>query len=296
MRWRTPLAILLGLLLLLPLAWSIYVAMFGHVAMLGGSHPTSEVKVAPMLSAEARRRLMTYERPCGGSKQCEPPLGCFFNTRSRWVYCTDSRCMTDQQCSDDMACRTFKTLGQGPAIRHCTLVGTQKEGDTCYDMSDSRDEACERDLVCQGNRCGRPCRMGEPGSCPKGFLCREGINGPSCLPTCEGRACPEGQDCIRLDEGVSVCAEVYGQNCQRTPCPGGQECFLDNPVSHPREVWGTCLLYCDEKSPSSCPEGFVCQIGACRKSCDPAVPNACGPHYTCYRYSEKYAWTCDPDM
>ncbi|PTL81346.1 hypothetical protein [Vitiosangium sp. GDMCC 1.1324] len=290
MRWRTPLIVVLNLFLVLPLAWALHIAMFGRL------RPASVSKVAPMLSAEERRSLMTYERPCGGAKECQPPLACFVNGRTMWVYCTDSKCMTDQQCTEEMACRTVKTLGNGPAIRHCTLVGGQKEGDTCFEMPPSRDTACERELLCQGSRCGRPCRLDEPASCPEGFFCQEGLNGPSCVPTCEGRACPEGQECVRLDEGVSICAQVYGQNCQRTPCPDGQKCVVENPYNHPREVWGTCLIYCDEANPASCPEGFVCDIGACRKSCDPAVPNVCGPHYKCYRYSEKYAWTCDPDM
>jgi hypothetical protein len=290
MRWRTPLAVLLSLLLLLPLAWAI------HVAMLGGLHPASEAETAPMLSPGERQRLMTYERPCMGREDCEPPLGCFFNTRSRWTYCTDSQCMTDQQCSEDMVCRTFRTARGGPSIRHCTLVGVRKEGEPCVEMSPLREAACERGLLCQGRRCGRPCRVAAPGSCPDGFFCREGLNGPSCLPTCEGRSCPEGEDCIQLDEGMSVCAQVHGQNCQRMPCADGQECFVQNPFSHPREAWGTCLIPCGKEGTAPCPEGFVCEMSYCRKSCDPAVPDACGPHYKCYRYSEKYAWTCDPDL
>jgi hypothetical protein len=290
MRWRALLAPLLGLLLLLPLAWVL------NTAMLGGLRPVPEAALVPMLSPGERQGLMTYERPCSGRKDCEPPLACFFNTRSMWRYCTDSRCMTDQQCAEDMVCRTVETGRGGPRLRQCTLVGVRKEGEPCADMMTSREAACERGLLCQADYCGRPCRVEEPGSCPAGFFCRNGLDGPSCLPTCEGRACPEGQDCVRLEEGVSVCAQVHGQNCQRTPCPEGQKCSISDTFSHPHEVWGTCILYCDEASPSACPEGFVCDVGACRKSCDPAVPNACGPHYKCYRYSEKYPWTCDPDI
>jgi hypothetical protein len=290
MRWRISLAILLSLLLLLPLAWAI------HVVTFGGLRPAPDAQVAPMLSPEERQRLMTYERPCAGREDCEPPLGCFFNTRSRWMYCTDSRCLTDQQCPEDMVCRTLKTVGGTPPIRHCALVGVRKEGEPCAEMSSLSDAACERGLVCQDRRCGQPCQLNKPGSCSEGFFCQEGLNGPSCLPTCEGRTCPNGQECVQFEHGVSVCAEVHGQNCQRTPCPGGQKCSVWDPFDHPREVWMTCLIYCDEASISSCPEGFVCQLGACRKSCEPAVPNACGPHYKCYRYSEKYAWTCEPDL
>jgi hypothetical protein len=290
MRWRTLLAPLLGFLLLLPLAWAL------HTVMLGGLRPTPEAALVPMLSPGERQSLMTYERPCSGRKDCEPSLACFFNTRSMWRYCTDSRCMTDQHCTEDMVCRTVETVRGGPRLRQCTLVGVRREGEPCADMMTSREAACERGLLCQADHCGRPCRVEEPGSCPGGFFCRDGFDGPSCLPTCEGRVCPEGQDCVRLDEGVSVCARVHGQNCQRTPCPEGQKCSISNTFSHPYEAWGTCILYCDEASASPCPEGFVCDVGACRKSCDPAVPDACGPHYKCHRYSEKFPWTCDPDI
>ena len=108
MRWRTSLAVVLGLLLLLPLAWAI------HTALLGGLRPAPEAKVARCCRPESARSLMTYERPCSGRKDCEPPLACFFNPRAMWRYCTDSRCMTDQQCSEDMACRTVETLRAGP--------------------------------------------------------------------------------------------------------------------------------------------------------------------------------------
>lgn len=290
MHWRTLLAPLLGLLLLLPLAWVL------HTAMLGGLRPAPEATFVPMLSPGERQSLMTYERPCSGRKDCEPPLACFFNPRSMWRYCTDSRCMKDQQCAEDMVCRTVETAKGGPRLRQCTLVGVRKEGEPCADMLTSREAACERGLLCQAKHCGRPCRVEEPMSCPEGFFCREGLDGPSCLPTCEGRACPKGQDCVQLEEGVSVCAQVHGQNCQRTPCPAGQKCFIKNTFRHPHEAWGTCILYCDEANPSACPEGYVCEIGACRKSCDPAVPNACGPHYKCHRYSEMYAWACEPNL
>jgi hypothetical protein len=289
MRWRTPLAVVLGLLLLLPLAWAL------HTALLGGLRPAPEAKVIPMLSPGERQRLLTYERPCSGRKDCEPPLACFFNERAMWRYCTDSRCMTDQQCSEDMVCRTVETSRAGPHIRHCTLVGGRKEGEPCSDMSSSREAACERGLLCQGDRCGRPCRVEEPGSCPEGFFCREGLNGPSCLPTCEGRACPEGEACVQFDEGVSVCARVHGQNCQQTPCPGEQKCSVQRSFDRPREAWGTCLIPCGADTPS-CPEGFVCRMSYCRKTCEPAVPGVCGPHYKCHRYSEKNPWTCTPDL
>jgi len=291
-RWRTLPAVLLCLFLLFPLAWAVHVAMFGGMLR---PPPDAKAAPAPVLSPDARRSLMTYERPCVKSEECEPPLGCFFNTRARRMYCTDSRCMTDQQCSEGMLCLTQRTQGKGPPIRYCSLEGTRTEGEPCLEMPPSHEAGCLRGLFCQERRCGRPCRLGEPTNCPAGFFCREGLNGPSCLPTCEGRSCPEGQECVRLKQGMSACAQVHGQNCQRTPCPEQQTCSVWDPFSHPGEVWMTCLLRCGEESGSPCPDGFVCKTDYCRKSCDPTLPGDCGPRYRCERYRTE-PWSCTPDI
>jgi hypothetical protein len=288
MRWRAPFIVLLILLLLLPLAWVIHVAL-----LVGGTSPP-DAKIAPVLSPDERRRLMTYERACDGSGECEPPLGCFFNTQLLHKYCTDSRCKTDQDCQEGTVCLTFRSVKGGPRVRYCSREGLRKEGEPCIDVYDAREAGCIRELLCQSRRCGRPCRLEEPASCPEGFFCRKGPDGPSCLPTCEGRACPDGRQCVQFEEGVSVCAEVHGRNCQRTPCPGEQKCSVRDSFEHPKEVWMTCLIPCGGGN-SSCPEGFICQSQYCRKSCDPGIPEACGPHYKCHRYKTG-PWTCYPDL
>lgn len=289
MRWRIPLAVLLGLLLVLPLAGLI------HLAMFGGLMSPPDTTVAPVLPPDERRKLMTYERACRGSEDCEPPLGCFFNIRILHKYCTDSRCNTDLDCNEGTFCMTFRTAEGGPRVRRCSREGQRKEGEPCIDLYDADKAGCTRDLLCQSRRCGRPCRVNEPTSCPEGFFCREGPNGASCVPTCEGRACPEGQQCVQFEEGVSVCAEVHGQNCQRTPCPGEQKCSVFDSFEHPSEVWMRCLIPCGKENSSPCPEGFICHYQYCRKSCDPSIPDACGPHYKCDRYKTE-PWTCKPDF
>jgi hypothetical protein len=286
MGWR--LAILLGLLLPAPLAWLFHLTVAG-----AGAGEPRRARAAPMLSTEERRGLMSYERGCATGDDCEPPLGCFTNPRAMARYCTDSRCLTDSHCPEGFVCRMMKTEGDGPPVRLCALVGVRKEGEACARMPPSREFGCERELLCQG-RCGRPCQLDAPANCPEGFFCRDGLEGPSCLPSCEGRSCPAGQRCVRFDEGISVCAEVHGQDCQQAPCPEGQRCFVHSPVARPGEVWMGCLVPCDAEGPA-CPEGLLCHSRFCRRACDPGVPDTCGPHYQCARHADTEPWTCRPE-
>jgi hypothetical protein len=288
MRWRTRLVVLLGFLLPVPLVWLFHAAVTG-----GAPQERPEARVAPMLSTEERRSLLSYQRDCRTSEDCEPPLGCFANPRVMATYCTDSRCLTDRHCPEGFFCQTMTTKGDGPLIRACALVGLRKEGEECLRMPPTPEAGCEQGLLCKG-WCGRPCRLDEPASCPEGFFCREGREGASCLPSCEGRTCPEGQRCIQFDEGVSVCAQIHGEDCQRAPCPEGQRCLVHSPVTHPGEVWMWCLISCGEEG-ATCPEGLICHSSFCRQPCDPSVPGTCGPYYRCARYAETQPWTCRPD-
>ena len=49
------------------------------------------VRISPMLTHEQRMRLMTYRRECRSGAECEPPLGCLYESRYRQAYCTDSQ-------------------------------------------------------------------------------------------------------------------------------------------------------------------------------------------------------------
>jgi len=297
MKWRASLAAMLGLFLILPLVWMLYMAMFRQ----GTDTPRAQYKRAPvpMLSPEQRRGLLTYERDCDSDADCEPPLRCFFSTRSMSRYCSDSRCVTDMQCQEGFVCRTQTTLSNEDPIRVCSLVGVRKEGEACLGHPSTRDHACEKDLLCQ-ERCGRPCQMDEPSSCPEGFFCHDGPeNGPSCLPTCEGRTCPEGQRCVVLDkpqsEGrhASLCARLYGQDCRQNPCPQGQRCRLYSYPVPADTVWMECIASCGEGSPP-CPEGTICHMYQCLKACAPENPSSCEPGFACHRKSAQEPWRCVP--
>ncbi|WNG40922.1 hypothetical protein F0U61_49925 [Archangium violaceum] len=292
MKWSTSLAAMLGLLLTLPLVWLLYIAMLKQSTGVPVAQPV------PMLSHEERRSLLTYERDCDSNSDCEPPLQCFFSTRAMSRYCTDSRCVTDMQCPKGFVCRTQTTTTQGDPLRVCALVGERKEGEVCMAHSSTRDYACAEGLLCHA-RCGRPCKLDDPASCPEGFFCHEGSeDGPLCQPTCEGRSCPEGQQCVvrrpsPQGRQVSLCAKVYGQDCRQNPCPEGQFCRFYESPKHAETVWMECVPICDENTPS-CPEGSVCHLSQCLQACTPENPSSCEPGFACHRKTAQEPWRCEP--
>ncbi|OJT25762.1 hypothetical protein BO221_07875 [Archangium sp. Cb G35] len=119
---------------------------------------------------------------------------------------------------------------------------------------------------CNAGWCGRSCQPDEPTSCPQGFFCREGIDGHSCLPTCEETGCSNGQECVSLGEGISVCAVVRGNNCQKVPCSEGGLCSVWPPRYEDSrlELKMACSrVSCSDGGPA-CPPGTSCVQGLCR--------------------------------
>ncbi|WP_309891638.1 hypothetical protein [Archangium sp.] len=294
--WRSALAGVLALLMALPLGWLLYLSMFRQGTNMHGTQGKAPV---PMLSPEERRSLLTYERSCKSDADCELPLRCFFSTRALSRYCSDSKCVTDMQCQEGFACRTQTTLENGDPIRVCSLVGVREEGEQCTAHASSRDNACGPGLRCN-SRCGRPCKVEAPSSCPEGFFCHDGpAEGPSCLPTCEGRTCAEGQRCVALDRPslkgrhASICATVYGQDCTQNPCPQDQFCLQQTHPQPADAVWMQCTLGCGT-NPQLCPEGTVCHQYRCHKSCAPEDPSSCEPGFACHRKTPKEPWRCVP--
>jgi hypothetical protein len=293
MNWRALPAIVVGLLLPVPL-----VLLLGSVLLPSppAPHPAG-ARVSPVLDTEERRRLVTYRRHCLNSSECEPPLGCLFHTRAGTHVCIDSQCMTDLQCPEGHVCRTLVTVGAGgPWVRFCEPVGVRQEGEGCVEIPDDQGAACGPGLLCVGKDgwCARPCRPGEPSSCPEGFFCADVAPEPACLPTCEGRACPEGQRCVRHAQGASSCAVVYGLDCQQAPCPQGRECELISEPLHPGKVWMGCVERCGEGFPP-CTSGLICDGWQCLPPCDPDGPNVCAEGYRCIQRRRNLPWACQPD-
>jgi hypothetical protein len=288
--WRTRIAALLGILIPLPLLGLLWLTW--HKPQ---PQPMPGANFIPMLSLEQRRALLTYRRHCKADTECDPPLGCFYNALSRDRYCMDSICDGDEHCPDGFACRPVKTFSGTRLIRTCILVGERQEGERCSIRPYGTQEACMRGLLCQG-RCGRPCQLDEPTSCPEGFFCSEGTQGPpSCLPTCEGRTCPEGQQCISRGRSGSICARLHGEDCLQRPCPSGQECITLEPYHRPGELWRECRQPCDNLTLPRCPEGSVCYLYQCIRTCDPEAPSSCAPGFTCGRSHDTEPWRCRPE-
>jgi len=287
-KWRVAGAIAVGVLLVIP--WVLLL----RGLMPGRQHsPTGELNVSPMLSHEERLTRVTYLRSCSRSEECDPPLGCLTYPLLEKHFCTDSRCETDSQCKPGKTCQLLRTEGNGPWIRMCRTVGVRKEGEGCDGLlAQHHEEACEQGLTCGSGFCGRPCRLGEPASCPEGFFCAQDAHTqPTCLPTCEGRGCPAGQDCIRHDSNASACAVVSGMNCQATACPMGQKCDVRTRPGRPGEVLMTCEQLCGAQYPP-CPDGQSCYGGHCWRNCDPQQPNSCGASAVCIPDSEGNPGMC----
>lgn len=287
MNWRKGIPALLGALLPLPLLLVLGTAMrWTH----GPGASPGEAGVSPVLSKEERQALTTYQRSCRKREECEPPLGCLVVDGSQ-ALCADSRCQTDLQCAEGETCQLLPTLGGGPRVRQCVLVGVLKEGEPCRATALARERACERGLQCQNGYCGRPCRLEDAASCPEGLFCMKGPAGPSCAPTCEGRTCPEGLQCFRFDDGVSVCAKVRGEDCRHTPCPEGQTCTPYFTPGQKERVTLKCTTHCDEENPS-CPTGTACYYRECRQPCPPDDSAACGAGQECLFYPDGQRWFC----
>ncbi len=290
MRWRIPLDVLTCILVLLPMGGLLFVAMLPR-----GRPAAQEAVILPVLSLDVRRSLLTYQRDCRSDADCEPPLGCFMAGHSGVSYCTDSTCAQNTDCLEGFACIPLKSTTGKSLVRRCSLVGHRKEGEVCRVPAHGLEDACEQGLSCQW-RCGRLCRLNDPAGCPDGFFCLEGREGPpSCMPTCEGRPCPAGQQCIPRgieEDGVSVCGRVEGPDCRRDSCPRGQYCDVFEVPQRPWEVRTRCMQLC--KKESDCPEESTCLAHQCRKPCDPREPSACGPGLTCGHYQPADPWYCIP--
>lgn len=278
MNWRSLSALLLALLLPVPLIWALG---WWH---LGGPGTPEEFSgdggLVPRLSFDEQSKLPTFLRNCEGDEDCAAPLVCLQGVPLVKPYCTLSECATDLDCEEGFACRAVKA---GPhVVRLCGARGQAREGEWCLKLPLHQASGCEPGLVCASNWCSRPCQPGEHADCPEGTVCGgDDAEGPACLPSCEGQTCPEGQRCVRLPQGPSICAHVNGRDCQREACSAGQVCEVYlHEARRGGEAWMACKRPCGPET--SCPEGSVCLSGRCRTRCEPGrADNTCGPEQVC---------------
>ncbi len=293
-KWRSLLVLLLGLLLPMPLVWaSIGWLMAGGLGKPEVSNGGSS-RLVPWVPLEEQRQRLTFLRPCQGDEECVAPLICLQGVPLVKPYCTASECVTDKECDAGFTCRSLEV---GPhVVRLCGIEGRAKQGERCWKLSNQQESGCEPGLVCASGWCGRPCQPQEPRSCPEGFFCgTEDVEGPACLPSCEGQSCPDGQRCVRLKHGASICARVLGMDCQQEPCPEEQECSVALPAKHEREVRMRCVRPCGEQAPP-CPEGFACAAERCLQRCGPGVAGTCSPEEKCVESQRHAPGICILDL
>ena len=212
--------------------------------------------------------------------------------RTERRYCTDSTCLTTDDCAEDFACRTLRSSSGKDLLRTCSLEGLRQEGEMCEEHPAKREDGCQKGLICHGF-CGRPCRLDKTTSCADGYVCKDGDNGASCQPSCEGRACPPGQRCVTtLLGGIgSVCMKVHGQDCEINPCSQGLSCSRTTFTTEPGKLWMECLKMCSK----GCAEDEACSLFQCRPACDPDGPSVCEPGFACLRNYPGQPWACMPD-
>ena len=288
MKRRVALALAVALALPVPLVWLTRLAT--------GPKAPPEPGVALILGKEERWKHPSFNQPCQHSSDCQSPLACLRRAPAGHGRCMDSECATDMDCEEGTWCRTFPSQGGGVSIRACdTLHGERGEGEPCAERFNSKQRTCRHDLRCNGGWCGRPCELDESTSCPEGFFCRPGLDGPSCVPTCEGRACPEGLRCVRQTGGVSVCAQLDGEDCWSTPCSEGLGCAtLDSRVNQGRtRVSMECVRACGPEQPP-CTPGFHCVENACRRTCGEAASAPCREDEACFQWPDMDVRLCWP--
>lgn len=274
-RSRTPLRIWLIGLLPVPLLLLIGSAMYPRL-------PRGQA-ARPVFTADQARTLATYGSPCLRPEDCEHPLGCLEVGNTGRGVCLNSLCETSSQCEPGEYCRTFQTMGDGLPLRGCdSLQGERAAGEPCDKGLSLAQDRCMQGLLCNRGWCGQPCELQEPSSCPEGFFCQQGLDGPSCVPTCEARSCPEGLQCARESGGISVCAHLRGSHCSNEPCPQGSRCtFTNRRLAHEGlSLHLECVSPCGEGLPA-CPTGRLCVGSRCLRTCDPQGPDTCYPEERC---------------
>jgi hypothetical protein len=239
------------------------------ILLLGGAiqwwflgHSRSEAGVSPMLSEGELMQYVTYKRVCRTSKDCEPPLVCIADERVQNYRCLTSECMTDTDCPSGFACRAASVH---PIVRLCKTLGTRSEGERCGPDSPYKNQSCGPGLVCMRGDCGRFCRLGESGSCPRGFGCVDSPDGPACQSQCTRETCPPPKTCVRFDDELAVCGTLATSNCDETPCPAGQVCDRATQGMKDRLAM-RCLPSCGPDKP--CAPGSYCRGNMCMRLCE----------------------------
>lgn len=173
-------------------------------------------------------------------------------------------CHSDDDCADLFVCRQAR-FRDGGIGRACRVRGTREEGEPCRSPAQELHEACLLTLRCNYGFCGRPCGPGTSDECPTGSRCRDSGEGASCVPTCEGGACPAGTECVHIDAQFALCALLIGEDCGKRPCTPGKVCRTHYKAGRTPIVESQCVTPC--ASNDACQAGHFCDDGECARRC-----------------------------
>jgi hypothetical protein len=275
-RTQTLGAAVLLVLVALPLIWIIGRALQPALPR--------EQKALPLVPANQARALPSYGSPCLQPEACAPPLGCLEIGETGRGICLNTECETNADCNPGEYCRTLATMGNGPPLRGCDLrEGERFAGEPCdKGLTVATTDRCAPGLLCNRGWCGQPCSLGEDAGCPAGFFCQQGLDGPSCVPTCEAQGCPQGLQCAREAGGISVCAQLRGNECSSGACPEGSRCTFTHlsSVDAGLALRLECIPSCGQREPA-CPSGRACIASRCLRTCDPQGPDTCYAEERC---------------
>lgn len=238
---------------------------------------------------------------CQTDADCPAGQACTVDFHKGRFECVASECEDDQGCFPGTVCRNIALLEGASPVRRCILTGDRSEGELCNSIPASTREACREGLLCVGERCGRPCKLGAPGACSEGWTCRASRNGAACVPDCRVGGCSQGTSCIALGEdGPHECVRLVVDACDdRRPCPDGQHCLVNRQGERAGRF---CAAACQPWRPDSCPQGYVCGRGgptksSCYLACNPQDLTTCPAGWLCKTVSEDLqTWGCRPDV
>jgi len=274
---RVPIAVSLALALFLAIGGAISWWWWREIL-----RPPVVPNMQPILDKNQLEALQTYKRRCQVQEDCEKPFLCMVDMRIDAERCMASECNTSAQCQPGFMCTPFYYDGT-PSIGLCLVEGMRKEGERCERFPLREDQGCGPGLLCAAGFCSRPCSPGAPSSCSDGYVCHEWNGVSTCLPSCLRSACLPDQRCIRLKGDFAVCATIHGQDCEKHPCPAGEECLRGLWWRSPPQVvnmW--CARPCDEDG-KPCPGGSACVQGGCERLCDESAPGTCDPGEKCMK-------------
>jgi len=224
----------------------------------------------------------------------------FVNIANGRTECQGSECKRDNDCPDQLLCRTIARTLRGDAMRGCVPSGTRREGSACDpDKGDDPSVSCAGKLLCINGGCSPTCDppdYPERSNCPGELRCVTTQDGSGCTPACKEQQratgkdpCTDGKVCefLSVENATSMCVHKVGQNClgSKGGCPSGTECLAETNAKTERTTFA-CHPKCDPAAPS-CPTDSVCVPGKpnshCRRGCAPGQASGCPPDERCKR-------------